>query len=311
MAASTVPGGSKRAWQLARAQHGVIARAQLLTCGFSPKAVRERLERGRLHELHRGVYAVGRPEVTRLGRWMAALLACPDGAVLSHSSAAALWDLSREGLGIEVSVPRDNRVKRPGITAHRAVRLDPTDITRRHGIPVTRPARTLVDIAPRLSPRLLEAVINRADKLDLIDPERLLRYAGALPGSPGAAALRALLDRQSFRLTDSELERLFLRLVRKTGMPVPDTRVRLNGYVVDFHWRGLGLVVETDGLRYHRTASTQTRDAQRDRAHAAAGLTTVRFTHHEVRHEPGKVAAELARVVDRLANAGTSVSRSA
>jgi len=202
-------------------------------------------------------------------------------------------------------------VNRPGIAAHRPVHLDPADTTRRQGIPVTRPARTLVDMAPRLSERQLEAAVNRADKLDLIDPERLLRYAGALPGSPGAAALRALLDRQSFRLTDSALERLFLRLVRKAGMPVPDTQVRLNGYIVDFHWRGLGLVVETDGLRYHRTASTQTRDAQRDRAHAAAGLTTVRFTHHEVRHEPDKVAAELARVVVRLANAGTSVSRSA
>lgn len=157
-----------------------------------------------------------------------------------------------------------------------------------------------MDVASRLTERQLETVVNRADKLDLVDPEQLLEYARTLRGSPGAAALRALIDRQTFRLTDSELERLFLRLVRRAGLPAPETQVRLNGYVVDFYWRRFGLVVETDGLRYHRTAATQARDARRDRAHAAAGLSTLRFTHQEVRYEPDKVAGELAAVIARL-----------
>jgi len=241
---------------------------------------------------------------------MAALLACPEGAVLSHSSAAALWGISREKPRIEVSLPRRSRSNREGIVAHRPTSLAPSDLTRRHGIPVTRAARTLIDIAPRLSDWQLEAAVNRADNHDLVDPECLADQVRHLPGSTGAAALRALLEPSTFRLTDSELERMLLRLVRSAKLPLPDTQVRLRAGRVDFLWRELGLVVEADGLRYHRTAATQARDAKRDRAHAADGLITLRFTHHEVRHEPRKVASELAGVMARLEVAGGSAEAS-
>jgi very-short-patch-repair endonuclease len=188
-----------------------------------------------------------------------------------------------------------------GLAVHRRTVLSPSDRRARHGIPVTSPARTLVDLAPRLSAAELETAINEADRLDLIDPVRLRRAAGGMSGQPGARSVRRLLDRQLFRLTDSELERLFLQLVRAARLPLPLTGVRLHGFQVDFFWPDLGLVVETDGLRYHRTPTQQARDHRRDQAHAAAGLTTLRFTHAQVRFEPGEVTDVLARVVGRLA----------
>ncbi len=124
---------------------------------------------------------------------------------------------------------------------------------------------------------------------------------GERAGARGAAVLRRLLDRRTFRLTDSELEREFMRLVRRAGLPRPETGVRLNGFKVDFFWPALGLVVETDGLRYHRTPSQQARDRRRDQVHARAGLTPLRFTHAQVRFEPGGVACTLTDVAARLA----------
>jgi very-short-patch-repair endonuclease len=165
---------------------------------------------------------------------------------------------------------------------------------------VTSPARTLADLALRVSASQLEAAVNEADGLDLIDPERLRRDLEGMRGEPGAGKVLQLLDRQVFRLTDSELERRFLRLVRSARLPIPQTRVLVNGYRVDFFWPRLGLVVETDGLRYHRTPAQQARDRRRDQVHTAAGLTTLRFTHAQVRFKPPEVREVLIRVVRRL-----------
>ena len=211
----------------------------------------------------------------------------------------ALWEITPARRTVEISLPRCSSARRDGIATHRPVNLEASDLTLRHGIPVTRPVRTLLDISVRLTSRELEAAVNRADKLDLVDPERLLAEVDRRSPFPGATNLRALLDHATFRRTDSELERMFLRLVRKARLPIPETQVRLNGHTVDFYWPGFRLVVETDGLRYHRTATTQARDARRDRAHALAGLRTMRFTHAEVSHEPEAVTATLAEALRR------------
>jgi very-short-patch-repair endonuclease len=290
---------SARAWELARRQHGVIARSQLLDLGFSVQAVKERISRGRLHPIHRGVYAVGRPELSREGRWTAAVLTCGRGAVLSHESAAALWGLRPERGLLEVSVPRHRWVRRPPVVVHRR---GPIDTTTRRGVPVTTVACTIADLAGRLVAGAVEAMIREADKLDLIDPEALRAEAAEMGPRPGAAALRGILDRRTFTLTDSDLERRFLRLVRQAGLPKPLTGQRLNGFRVDFYWPELGLIVETDGLRYHRTPAQQAHDRFRDHAHLAAGLTTLRFTHAQVAFEPGHVVATLAAVARRLAD---------
>ena len=170
----------------------------------------------------------------------------------------------------------------------------------KNGIAVTTPIRTLIDLASRLEPRRLEAAVNRADQLELIDPESLRLELGHRAGQPGTPRLRRLLDRATFSLTDSELERLFIPIARRAGLPKPLTQRHVRGFRVDFYWPGLGLVVETDGLRYHRTPAQQARDRLRDQTLMAVGLTVLRFTHSQVRYEPKGVARTLTAVAARL-----------
>jgi len=179
-------------------------------------------------------------------------------------------------------------------------------VGRSYGIPVTSVVRTLLDLAQRLPRNELEAAVNEADKLDLIDPERLRAALDGRGRQRGVAALRALLDRHTLTLTDSELERRFLPIARRAGLPAPLTQRRVNGFRVDFYWPDLGLVVETDGLRYHRTPAQQAIDRRRDQAHAAAGLTALRFTHEQVVREMEQVEATLVAVVRRAPTAPPS-----
>jgi very-short-patch-repair endonuclease len=173
-------------------------------------------------------------------------------------------------------------------------------LTIRAGIPVTRVVRTLIDVACSLGLGELERAVNEADRLDLIDPEALRIALDAYRGQRGVARLRELLDRRTFRLTDSELERWFLPQVRRAGLPLPMTQQHLNGFKVDFLWSDLRLVVETDGLRYHRTPAQQMRDRIRDQAHLAAGFIPLRFTHWQVRYERQYVRTTLLAVVRRI-----------
>jgi very-short-patch-repair endonuclease len=280
---------------MARRQHGVVARSQLLELGLTKRGIEHRLARGRLHPVARGIYAVGRPELTRYGRWMAAVLSCGPEAMLSHQSAAELWEIRPpRSQTIHVSVPNKANRKRPGITLHRRAVLGGR--AHRHGIPATPPIETLVDLAATLTTRQLEAAINEADIRDLVHPEAIRKALDTTPPQRGVAKLRRLLDRQTFVLTDTELERLFLPIARRAGLPTPHTQHRVNGFRVDFFWPDLGLVVETDGGRYHRTPAQQTADRIRDQAHAAAGLIPLRFTHGQVKFDPRHVEATLKRV---------------
>jgi very-short-patch-repair endonuclease/predicted transcriptional regulator of viral defense system len=293
-----------RAWRHARAQHGLVTREQLIAVGYSRHAIAHRVARGRLHRLRPGVYAVGRPEITRDGEWMAAVLSCGPEAVLSHQSAAALWRIRRESeRAIHVTTPPRCDCRQADLVAHRRSALAASDVCRHRGIPVTTPVRTLIDIATHVPSGELVAAINEADKLELVDPDRLRSALDARAGQQGVGVLRQVLDRATFVLTDSELERRFLPIARRAGLPLPRTRCRVNGFRVDFYWPDLGLVVETDGLRYHRTPAQQARDRVRDQRHVAAGLTPLRFTHAQIRFEPRYVEATLRAVVRRLAEA--------
>lgn len=233
---------------------------------------------------------------------MAAVLAGGDGALLSHSSAAALWRIGYEHRSvIELSLPSRSHRKVPGLRIQRRPSLRPRDITTEYGIPVTTPIQTLIDMTRRLDRRGTERMINEADKYDLVHPPELRRALDERPGEPGVAKLRWILDRRTFRLTKEELERRFLPLAAKAGLPVPLTGQVVNEFEVDFFWPDLGLVVETDGLRYHRTPAEQARDRLRDQAHTAAGLTQLRFTHEQVRYEPEYVSRILAQTASRFA----------
>jgi very-short-patch-repair endonuclease len=299
---------SSAAWELARRQHAVVSRRQLLELGLTPRAIEHRIAKGRLHRVHRGVYAVGRPGLTRHGRWSAALLACGDRAVLSHESAAQLWGIRDMDKQIEISVPLGRDPRPRGIRVHRRA-LEGRELACRDGIAVTAVVRTFLDLAARLSSNALEAAINQADKVDLIDPETLREALGEQRGKTGVRPLRRVLDRRTFTLTDSELERRFAPIARRAGLPAPRTQQWVNGFRVDFHWPALGLVVETDGLRYHRTAAQQAADRVRDQAHAAAGLVPLRFTRAQVVHDPAHVEATLRAVVARLRRRGHNGSQ--
>jgi len=233
---------------------------------------------------------------------MAAVLGCGEEAVLSHWSAAALFGLATERRWIEVSVrtctPR--RRESGGVRVHRRARLRGEDATVRDDIPVTAPIRTLVDLAATGSTRLIERLVNEADRLELVDPVGLRGGLGDYRGQRGVARLRAVLDSEYFRPTRSGLERRFLRLVDRAGLPVPLTGAWVNGFEVDFFWSELGLVVETDGARYHRAPARQRRDRQRDQAHTAAGLTQLRFTEDQIEFEALYVIETLRGVARRL-----------
>jgi very-short-patch-repair endonuclease/predicted transcriptional regulator of viral defense system len=292
---------SRRAWRLARRQHGVVARRQLLRLGFTSKAIKHRVRSGRLHPVVRGVYAVGRPHLNREGAWMAAVLAAGPEAALSHRSAAAHWGFGKEHPDyIDVSVRRECQPRLPEIRCHRRPSLPGSEITARFGIPLTQPVRTFLDLTTVAGPKTVERAINEADKLDVIDADSLRKALDDRAGEPGVRPLRRILDQHTFRLSDDELERLFHPLAASAGLPVQLTKVMVNKFEVDFFWPDLGLVVETDGWRYHRTPSAQTRDALRFQVHVANGLTPLRFSHYQVKHEPAHVKSILTRTAANL-----------
>ncbi len=286
---------------MARRQHGVMARRDLEGLGFTEEAIEHRLATGRLHLISAGVYAVGRPELTPHGRWMAAVLACGDGAVLSHRSAAELWGIGFEESGrIDVSIRRRSGLERRGIKVRCRPTLGARSFVERRSIPVTHPVQTLIDLATELRPLRLERAVNEADKLDLVDPETLRRELDRHKGEPGAGKLATLLDRHTFRLSDSDLEVLFRPIAMAAGLPVPLTKRWLLGYEVDFHFPDHDLIVETDGLRYHRTPAQQARMAKRDQVHTASGLRVLRFTHWQIAHAPDEVTDVLRRIRPHL-----------
>lgn len=288
---------------LAGRQHGVVSRSQLIELGMGPGATRHALARGKLHRLMPGVYAVGRPVVGERGRWMAAILSCGPHALLSHRSAAALLGPRKRTQGaIELVVPADVVRKGPGIRVYRRAPMAPERQALRprvfDEIPITAPAVVLIDLATCVEDFELEAAVSEADHRGFIDPESLRLAIDGLR-RPGARRLRNLLDATAYEMTATKLEHLFRLLAGDAGLPPPLTQAQLGRSRVDFFWAELGLIVETDSLRYHRTPFTQANDARRDNANAARGLTTLRFTHWQVKNEPEYVRGELRAVAAR------------
>jgi putative AbiEi antitoxin of type IV toxin-antitoxin system/uncharacterized protein DUF559/transcriptional regulator with AbiEi antitoxin domain of type IV toxin-antitoxin system len=283
--------------RLAVRQHGVVALRQLAALGVTQRAVSHRAAAGRLHRIHRGVYAVGHPRLTRHGHWMAAVLAAGPGAALSHASAAALWDIrATAATRIDVSVSAaGGRAKRPRVRVHRASTLKHDEVTDHHAIPVTTPARTLLDLAASLPRRALERALDQAEILELFDLSALTALASTHAGERGAKALtRALMEHEAgTTVTRSELEECFLALCVEHGVERPRPGARVAGLEVDFLFPTRRLVVELDGYRYHRTRSAFERDRERDAILAAAGLRTLRFTHRQLTRRPQSVLAAL------------------
>jgi very-short-patch-repair endonuclease len=263
----------QRAWNLAGSQQDVITRPQLLALRYSPDAIKHKVEVGRLFPMWPGIYSVGTPHPSRLAVWMGAVLACGDGAAASHGTAAAIFGIwNHAPREIHVSVPATKHPKGKGIVVHRRVVFE---VTRHRDIPVTSPACTIVDIAPGLTRDELERAINQADILGLITVSALRDAVETMPRRPGRAKVRRTIDVRTFRFTRSSLERAFIPIALRAGLPRPLTRQWVNGYEVDFYWPDLGIVVETDGGTYHRTPAQQTADRRRDQTHTASGLISV------------------------------------
>jgi hypothetical protein len=279
--------------RLAGRQHGVVATRQLSALGLARGGVAARARAGRLHRVHRGVYAVGHTVLTVNGRRMAAVLAAGPGAVLSHASAAALWDIRpTSATRIDISVrSAGGRAKRPGLRIHRTPTLQTDEITAHQGIRVTSPARTLLDLASSLPRRALERALDEAEIRELYDRRALEAVALAHAGEHGARALaEALAQDGDPVLTDSELEEIMLGLCDEQQLERPTPRAWVAGLRVDFLFAASRLVVETDGYRYHRTRRAFERDRERDAILARAGYRTLRFTHRQLTREPALVA---------------------
>jgi very-short-patch-repair endonuclease len=256
--------------EVAARQHGVVTTAQLAAVGTYHSGITRRLESGRLHRIHRGVYAVGHRGLSTEGRWLAAVLACGDGAVLSYRSAAASWGLLPVPMGpVDVTVGGSGgRRRRPGIRRHRARSLKTADVTRRAEIPVTTPARTIADLRRVSSPAQLRRAIREAAVLGL--------------------ALDTTVDAEPTR---SELEYRFLRLCRRHRLPMPAVNAQVDRFIVDFLWRERDLIVETDGFRYHRGRQAFEDDRARDAELRLLGYEIVRFSYRQVVDDPLQVAA--------------------
>jgi very-short-patch-repair endonuclease len=269
---------------LAARQHGVVSVRQLAALGLDRTAVRRRVADGRLHRVHRGVYAVGHPRLTSKGRWLAAVLRCGAGAVLSHRSAAALWGIRpTAAVQIEVTVPRDRgHGPRQGILIHRPV--TPALATVRDGIPVTTPTQTLIDLSSVLSRPALEYALEAAERLRLLDVKRL---PPSLAEAAGAIDLRLR----------SPLEARMLALCRHRALPEPCVNGVIEGLEVDFSWPEQRLIVETDGHRHHGTRAAFERDRERDSLLTVLGWRVVRVTHRRLARRPREVGDLLERLL--------------
>jgi very-short-patch-repair endonuclease len=280
-------------------QHGVVSREQLLAAGQTPRVIRRAVEAGRLRLVFRGVYAVGHVALRREGWWMAALLACGEGAALSHRTAATVWGLTTgPTLPIDVTTSTDHGRKHRQITTHRML-VAPLDAVVRDNLRVTTPSRTIVDLAATLKGRALREVVERAQDLRRFDPIDIRDALARAPRRPGTRRLDDLItliapDEDNAR---SHLERLFLALIREANLPKPTANHEIAGRRRDFAWPDQRLVVETDGYRYHASRTAKRRDNRRDRRLTALGWRTARFTYEEVAFEPGVVGAEVAQLL--------------
>ena len=288
---------------LARRQHGVVSIRQLeQLLGLSHQAVVRAVAAGRLHRMHRGVYAVGRADLSPHGNCLAAVLAVGPGALLSYHSAGWLWGIWRgspQPFEVTAFVPRHHPAPR-GVVRHRARNLVEADRAIVEGIPVTSVARTLLDLAWKLSGDQLRRALARAEDLRLLDLEAIHAVIERNRGHHGARRLRyalSIYERPVY--SRSEFERRFVDYLVGSGLPRPATGWNEVGYELDVYWPELRFGVELDAYETHGTRDAFERDHDRDLALALAGIETVRVSERQFRREPDEIAARIATLLDR------------
>jgi very-short-patch-repair endonuclease len=285
---------------LAQRQWGLVSRAQLQRLGVSAAGVGSWVRRERLHVVYRGVYAVGHARLGREGRWLAAVLACGPGAVLSHRTAAAHWGLlATEQARIDVTAPR-SRAGAPTLRLHRSRSLDARDTTDHQGIPITTLARTLLDLAATTRPDRLERALAQAERLQLYDHTAVTDVVARTNGHRGRTILARATAHEP-KLTRSEAEARFLGLIREAGLDEPLVNVSLTApdhpeLQVDFYWPQHRLIVETDGWETHRTRAAFEADRAKDAALTAIGNRVLRFTWRAITNDGATVVRRVRAV---------------
>lgn len=298
--------------RLARRQYGVVARRQLRGMGFSDRAIDRRLERSQLHEVFRGVFVFGSRRISHRGRWMAAVLASGEGAVLSHRSAARLWRLlSPAAERVDVTCP-GGRVRRDGIVCHRSCLRDDEWLVE-GVIPVTSPFRTIFDLAAVASRREVERAWHEAEVRRLTDRVSLPVLLERYPGRRGTRALRELLGSDGpVAITRNEFEEAFLALIDAHRLPRPrmNAPLALRGRFieVDALWENDRFAVELDSHGVHGTKKRFESDRHRDRTLVAEGWRTMRVTWQQLLDEPAEIASDLKLALGQPAPTHTSLS---
>jgi hypothetical protein len=292
----------------------VVSLGQLTALGLCTSTVRHRVKIGRLYRIHSGVFALS-PQLSKHGRWMAAVLACGPGAVLSHRDSADLWGLrANSRAALDVTVPGRGTRSRAGIDVHRPRNLSAAYVTHHDGIPCTTVARTLLDLAEVVKRRQLERACRQAEVLRLLDLRAIDELLERSDGRRGVKPLRAVLAKLApeTAFTRSKLERRLLALRERVGLPRPQVNCWIElpdgGEEVDFAWPERRLAIETDGWETHGTRSAFERDRRRDQRFTLAGWRVVRFTWRQILDDPGEVETVLRGLLSQ-AGQSASVSR--
>ncbi|MEA2439321.1 MAG: hypothetical protein QOH76_745 [Thermoleophilaceae bacterium] len=279
----------KLAW-FGRRAHGVVTRRELLAAGVTVIEIRRRVQKGVLIRQYPGVYRVGHAAPSTDASFIAAVKACGEGAVLSGKPAGYLLGLIKgQAPAPDVTTPTERRVK--GIRTRRTRRLDPRDVIKVRGIPVTSVPRTLVDLAATLTAEELARACHEAGVRYRTTPRHVEAVLARRPGSPGAARLRAVV-RGDVRVTLSQLERLFFEALRSAGLPLPEMNRVAGGRRVDCRWPGR-LTVELDSYRFHNSRYAWEQDRRREREARAREEEFRRYTWADVAEQPDAMLADL------------------
>jgi Transcriptional regulator, AbiEi antitoxin len=273
---------------VAQSQYGVVTRAQLLGAGVSAQEVRGRLRKGALIRVHPGVYRVGHAAPSVEARYLAAVLACGEGARLTGCAAGYLWALLRGAPPPpEVTAPKQRRVH--GVRTRRGG----GDATTHRGIPVTTVPRTLVDLSSLLSLDDLARACHEAGVKYRTTPRQVEAVLARRPNAPGGRKLRSVLTGDT-GVTLSALERRFLKLLREADLPLPVTNKPAGGRRVDCRWPDRRLTVELDSYRYHNSRHAWELDRRRERDARRRGDEFRRYTYGDVFDSPGLTLSEVA-----------------
>jgi very-short-patch-repair endonuclease len=298
----------RRLAALATRQHGVVALWQLIALGLSRRTVTEWVASGRLHPVHRDVYALGHAAIALNGRLMAAVLACGPGAVVSHRTAAGLWGVLQDARSVIDVLAAANRRSRKGIAFHRVRRLHPDDRTEVDGIPVTSLARTLLDVAQVVPRRKLVYALEQAERLRILDLREINACMARSHGHRGIKRLRRAIEEiePEAQHAHEGMERLFIAFCRRQELQMPVMNVVVEGLTVDALWAQQKLIVELDSWSHHRSKRAFEEDRRRDAPLKRAGYEVLRVTYSWLTEEPDDLAETIRRLSESRLLAATA-----